>query len=78
MESSDDECKKSDSEISNEEEMEIETKPEKEIIIKKKRKRGIVYLSSIPKHMNVALIKNLFNEYGAVGRVYLQLSDRDG
>lgn len=78
MELSDDECKKSDSEISNEEEMEIETKPDEEIITKKKRKRGIVYLSSIPKYMNVALIKNLFGEYGSVGRVYLQLSDHDG
>lgn len=78
MESSDDECKKSDSENSIEEEMELETKPEEDIIQKKKRKRGIVYLSSIPKYMNVALIKNLFGEYGSVGRVYLQLSEHDG
>lgn len=78
MESSDDETKKSESEISNDDEMEVESKPEEEIIKKKKRKRGIVYLSSIPKYMNVALIKNLFGEYGSVGRVYLQLSDHDG
>lgn len=78
MESSDDEIKKSESEVSNDDVMEVETKPEEEIVKKKKKKRGIVYLSSIPKYMNVALIKDLFGEYGNVGRVYLQLSEHDG
>lgn len=41
----------------------------------KKRKRGIIYLSSIPQYMNVTRIREVFLEYGAIGRVFLQLSD---
>lgn len=41
----------------------------------KKRKRGIVYLSSIPKYMNIAKIRELFSVYGKIGRVYLQLAE---
>lgn len=40
----------------------------------KKRKRGIVYLSSIPKYMNITKIRELFSVYGKVGRIYLQLA----
>lgn len=41
----------------------------------KKRKRGIIYLSSIPKYMNIAKIRELFSAYGKVGRIYLQLTE---
>ncbi|XP_076246648.1 activator of basal transcription 1 [Calliopsis andreniformis] len=43
----------------------------------KKRKRGIVYLSSIPKYMNIAKIRELFSVYGTVGRIYLQLEENE-
>lgn len=41
----------------------------------KKTKRGIIYLSTIPKYMNVTMIREIFSAYGKVGRVYLQLTD---
>ena len=41
----------------------------------KKKKRGIIYLSSIPKYMNVTKVREIFSEYGEIGRVYLQLAD---
>ncbi|CAL7942803.1 unnamed protein product [Xylocopa violacea] len=41
----------------------------------KKRKRGIVYLSSIPKYMNIAKIRELLSVYGKTGRIYLQLAN---
>ncbi|XP_076176451.1 activator of basal transcription 1 [Ptiloglossa arizonensis] len=43
----------------------------------KKRKRGIIYLSKIPKYMNIAKIRELFSEYGKIGRIYLQLSENE-
>ena len=39
---------------------------------KKKKVAGIVYLSSIPTKMNVKLIRDYFNDYGVVDRIYLQ------
>ncbi|KAM7348058.1 uncharacterized protein ACRADG_007488 [Cochliomyia hominivorax] len=39
---------------------------------KKKRKKGIIYISNIPKHMNVTRIREILGEYGKIGRVYLQ------
>lgn len=36
------------------------------------RKKGIVYLSSIPKYMNVTKLRELLGVYGDVGRVFLQ------
>ncbi|RLU17161.1 hypothetical protein DMN91_011230 [Ooceraea biroi] len=52
---------------------------EKEKILKpgKKVKRGIVYLSTIPKYMNVSMIREIFAEYGKLGRVYLQLAENE-
>jgi len=41
----------------------------------KKIKRGIIYLSTIPKYMNITMIREMFSAYGKVGRVYLQLID---
>lgn len=43
----------------------------------KKQKRGIVYLSSIPKYMNIAKIRELLSEYGNIGRIYLQLAENE-
>lgn len=41
---------------------------------KKTRKRGIIYLSTIPPYMNVAKIREIFSQFGEVGRIYLQPS----
>ncbi|XP_045504452.1 pre-rRNA-processing protein esf2-like [Colias croceus] len=46
--------------------------------LKKKRKRGIIYLSTIPPYMNVAKIREIFTEFGEVGRIYLQSSAKPG
>ena len=38
----------------------------------KKKKPGIIYLSSIPQGFNVSRTTGFFAQYGRVGRVYLQ------
>ncbi|XP_017084590.1 pre-rRNA-processing protein esf2 [Drosophila eugracilis] len=38
----------------------------------KKRKKGIIYISNIPKHMNVMRLREILGEFGTIGRVYLQ------
>lgn len=43
----------------------------------KKVKRGIIYLSTIPKYMNIMMIREMFSAYGKVGRIYLQLADNE-
>ncbi|RZF43624.1 hypothetical protein LSTR_LSTR016950 [Laodelphax striatellus] len=40
--------------------------------IKKKRKKGMIYLSTIPPFMNVTKITEIMSQYGKVGRVFLQ------
>lgn len=42
----------------------------------KRRKPGIVYLSSIPPNMNVSQIRQYFSNYGALDRVFLQAVDK--
>lgn len=42
----------------------------------KRRKPGIVYLSSIPPNMNVAKIREYFSRFGALDRVYLQAAEK--
>lgn len=44
------------------------------VVKKKTKKRGIVFLSTIPPYMNVAKIREIFSKYGEVGRIYLQPS----
>lgn len=44
----------------------------------KKRKKGIVYVSNIPKYMTVSILKDFLGEYAKVGRVYLQNNQKDG
>lgn len=39
---------------------------------KKIRKKGIIYISSIPEHMNVAMCRELMECFGEVGRIFLQ------
>lgn len=39
---------------------------------KKKKKRGIIYLSTIPKYMNVSILREMLGKYATVGRVFLQ------
>jgi len=38
----------------------------------KKRKKGLIYVSNLPKHMNVTRIREYLGQYGNIGRVYLQ------
>uniref|UniRef100_A0A1E1WIX5 Activator of basal transcription 1 n=1 Tax=Pectinophora gossypiella TaxID=13191 RepID=A0A1E1WIX5_PECGO len=45
---------------------------------KKTKKRGIVFLSTIPPYMNVAKIREIFSQFGEVGRIYLQPSAKPG
>lgn len=40
--------------------------------IEKVKKKGIIYISSIPKHMNVAICRELMERFGEVGRIFLQ------
>lgn len=46
-------------------------------LVPKKRKRGIIYLSTIPPYMNVTKVREIFGQYGELGRVFLQLEDKD-
>lgn len=39
-------------------------------------KKGIIYLSTIPPYMDVTRIREYFEEFGKVLRVYLQLGDQ--
>ncbi|XP_032675915.1 activator of basal transcription 1-like [Odontomachus brunneus] len=43
----------------------------------KKLKKGIIYLSTIPKFMNVTMIREIFSNYGQLDRVYLQLDENE-
>lgn len=45
---------------------------------KKKKKRGIVYVSSIPKFMTVAILREQLGRYASIGRVYLQAAETKG
>lgn len=45
--------------------------------VHKPSKRGILYLSTIPPYMNVTKIREVFSEFGKLGRVYLQLNDKE-
>ena len=70
-----------ESEISNEtinernqEEETEETLQTEDGIVKKKKEKtpGVIYLSNIPKKMNVKLIREYFTNFGEVGRIYLE------
>lgn len=38
----------------------------------KKKKKGIIYLSSIPKFMNVTILREMLSEYAQIDRIFLQ------
>ncbi|KDQ71485.1 activator of basal transcription 1-like isoform X2 [Zootermopsis nevadensis] len=38
----------------------------------KKRKCGILYISTLPPHMNVTKVREIFSLYGDIGRIFLQ------
>lgn len=40
--------------------------------VAKKRKRGIIYISSIPKYMNVTILREMLSQYAKIGRIFLQ------
>lgn len=42
----------------------------------KPSKRGLIYLSTIPPYMNVSKVREIFEQFGKVGRIYLQLADK--
>lgn len=42
----------------------------------KKKKRGIIYLSTIPKHMTVSIARDMFSQYADVGRMFFQPSKK--
>jgi ESF2/ABP1 family protein len=44
-------------------------------VTNKKRKCGIIYISTLPHHMNVTKIREIFSLYGDIGRVFLQPAD---
>lgn len=65
------------------EESSIESMDEGEVIKepeipKKKKKRGIVYISTIPKYMTVAILREHLERYASIGRVYLQAAETKG
>lgn len=62
---------------SNESMDEAEVIKEPEISTKKK-KRGIVYISSIPKYMTVSILREHLGRYASIGRVYLQAAATSG
>ena len=39
---------------------------------KKQKKAGVIYLSRIPKKMNVRIIRDYFSQFGKVDRIYLE------
>lgn len=38
----------------------------------KKKKRGIIYISTIPKYMNVSILREMLGQYAVINRVFLQ------
>ncbi len=64
-----------DAEIEENEEETLEQK--NGVKSKKIRKKGIIYIGSIPQHMNVAICRELMEQFGEVGRIFLQ-PDRKG
>lgn len=59
-----DDLKKDDS---NSEDQEMLEAPKQKKILKK----GLIYVSNLPKHMNVTRIREILGQYAEVGRVFL-------
>uniref|UniRef100_A0A182VY07 Activator of basal transcription 1 n=1 Tax=Anopheles minimus TaxID=112268 RepID=A0A182VY07_9DIPT len=45
---------------------------------KKERKAGVIYICSIPKHMNVTVLRTMLEQFGEIGRIYLKPALKDG
>jgi ESF2/ABP1 family protein len=56
----------------NSDDIMIPTTSKEQKIKKKVGKKGIIYISSIPKHMNVAICRELLESYGEINRIFLQ------
>ncbi|XP_049278865.1 uncharacterized protein LOC125761608 [Anopheles funestus] len=48
------------------------------LLKQKKKKAGVIYISSIPKHMNVTILRSLLEPFGEIGRIYLQPTLKGG
>lgn len=64
---SDDELFEMDPESENEEEAGSSNSKKKKI-----KKKGIIFIGSIPQHMNVAICREMMEQFGEVGRIFLQ------
>lgn len=52
--------------MSNASDVDDDVKPER------KKKHGIIYLSTIPKHMTVAIAREMFGQHAKIGRMFFQ------
>lgn len=43
-----------------------------DVVTARKPKKGIIFLSSIPKYMNVTKLREIMGNYGDVGKIFLQ------
>lgn len=59
-------------------EKQIDDEALKPVAAAKKKKRGIIYLSTIPKHMTVSIARDMFNQYADVGRMFFQPATKPG
>ncbi|XP_559505.7 uncharacterized protein LOC3290889 [Anopheles gambiae] len=50
----------------------------KPLVKTKQKKTGVIYISSIPKHMNVTILRSLLEPFGDLGRIFLQPAQKDG
>jgi ESF2/ABP1 family protein len=53
----------------------MEHKLVNDVVTHRKRKSGIVYISTLPPHMNVTKVREIFSLHGDIGRVFLQPAD---
>jgi RNA recognition motif-containing protein len=58
--------------------MKPESSNKKIVKLPKKKKQGIIYVSSLPKNLNVAMIREMFEKYGEVKRIFLQPKEKMG
>lgn len=81
METNENESNHSEEEVveeNNDSDFELEPEPaeeeanDKQKKSLKKRKKGIIYIGSIPQHMNVAICRDMMEKFGEVGRIFLQ------
>lgn len=71
-ENSDDSMDHSEEDVVDQNDGEVLNDPSPTDQVKRKKKKGIIYVSSIPKYMNVTIAREIFGRYGEVGRVFLQ------